>query len=200
MKSILSLLRGANIQVVDNKVALSDLDRVIEIIAAKQVGTIYHFTPVGQLVNMAKHHFQLYSNRKADKSTPYEGMGAYSFTRNPRLKFNAGDSEEDKWTTFDCNARIVVDGDKLSSKYQVFPYSDLNNPNSNKGPARTERGGESEETVIVEDGEKLDLKKFIIRVDIYDDPKIPNYNAKWIPQATKALDSLGIPWKMVNKF
>ena len=157
--------------------------------------------PVGDLAYLAKGGFNFFSNR---------GSGSYnqkhiSLTRNPRLKFNAGESAEDGYKDFYCNARIVIDGDKLATKYSVFPYADLETTKRNKPEkghnAEFKPYGEFEEVVLMPKGAgTINLKSCIKRVDIYDDPTIPNYMEKYLKSALKALDAQGIPYKMVTKF
>jgi GNAT superfamily N-acetyltransferase/ADP-ribose pyrophosphatase YjhB (NUDIX family) len=180
-----------------------DLTESSHVEAAKNYGDLYHMTPVGNLFYLAKENFKFYSSRKAGhglkgkekEDFPYEGKYFVSLTRDPRLLFNAGWSDEDK-TDFNCNARIVIDGAKLSQRHKVFPFSDLEDP-SKSGRVSL---NESEEAVLIPSGHTINLSAYVKRVDIYDDPSIPEYNKKWIPQATAELDKRGIPWKMVPKF
>lgn len=171
--------------------------------AGKNYGDLYHMTSVGQIWQLGEDNFEFYSYRPTAKDTPYAGRKHVSLTRNSRLQFNAGYSDEDR-QDFDSNARIVIDGSKLSNKYQVFPYADLEVTKEDRFKGKHEARGlnpEFEEVVLMPEGkEKLDMRPFIKRVDIYDDPKIPNYNAKYIPRAIKELERLGIPYQMVDKF
>jgi hypothetical protein len=170
---------------------------------AKSVGELYHMTLVGQILYMGHEDFVFYSNRLVSSGTAYEGQYFISTTRNPRLKFYGGESEEDNYARINCNARIVIDGDKLSEKYQVFPFADLESGSKRNAtrPLSTQ-GGEFEEAILIPKEMKnhLPMKPFIKRVDIYDDPTIPNYDAKYIPLAIEQLKKHGIPYKMVPKF
>jgi hypothetical protein len=160
------------------------------VLSAKQVGTLYHFTPVGQIVGIFKNG-ALFSERRVQYG-PYEGRKFLSFTRNPRLEFNAGYSNEDK-VGFNANARIVIDGTKLSNHNKVLPTTDLETEASHTGRE------EAEEAVILPEGmDSLNIKPYVLRVDLFNDPTVPNYNAKWMPEAIEVLKKAGIAYRVLD--
>lgn len=165
---------------------------------AKNVGTLYHMTSLEYLIGMGTKHFVFHSFRKTSPSSPYPDSYFISLTRNPRLQFQDEPSELDNGKVFSSNVRIVVDGNKLSEKHKVFPFSDLEVSPEDRG---SKKSGESEEVVLIPGGaDKINLKPFITRVDIYENPDIPNYNEKYLSAAIEGLKQNSIPYKMVPKF
>jgi hypothetical protein len=82
-----------------------------ELQEAKQVGTIYHFTSLPNLINILKENHL----RAGAKIRKY-----ISFTRDKNF-YKASDIRT-RWGV-DTEVRIVVDGDKLSNKYKIEPYN-----------------------------------------------------------------------------
>ena len=78
--------------------------RLIDLLReAKQVGTIYHYTRLGALQSILETN-KLISQRNY-----------ISFTRNKNLY---------PWNT---SVKLSFDGDKLSNKYKIQPFSDIDN-------------------------------------------------------------------------
>ena len=104
----------------------------INIVEAKQVGTLYHFTDLFGAWRILEDN-QL---KVGDKTGSFVANGGMfistaprthvSLTRNPRLIANAaaGASEDRPWGEI----RIALNGDKLSQKNHIEPYNDR--PNS----------------------------------------------------------------------
>ena len=85
-----------------------------ELQEAKQVGTIYHFASLPNLINILKEN-RLRASNKVQKYI--------SFTRDKNF-YKASDTRT-IWGV-DTEVRIVVDGDKLSTKYKIEPYNFFN--------------------------------------------------------------------------
>ena len=78
--------------------------RLIDLLKeAKQVGTIYHFTRLGALQSILETN-KLISQRNY-----------ISFTRNKN------------WYPWKTSVKLSFDGDKLSNKYKIQPFSDIDN-------------------------------------------------------------------------
>jgi len=114
----------------------------------KQVGVIYHFTSIYSL-------YQILSKHQPHLSTP---LNYISCTRNFNMK-----SKELKLEKQCC--RITLDGDKLSQKYKIKPHFDQKYPEP-----------EEREERIINDYKPIPLEKYIIRIDILENPPINIYN------------------------
>ena len=78
--------------------------RLIDLLKeAKQVGTIYHYTSLGALQSILETN-KLISQRNY-----------ISFTRNKN------------WWPWKTSIKLSFDGDKLSNKYKIQPFSDIDN-------------------------------------------------------------------------
>jgi hypothetical protein len=78
---------------------------------AKQVGSLYHFTRTGELIEILKSNIL----RASDM-----------WTTNDNLKpFNAFTRNKNGWDVggFSTDVRITIDGDKLSDKYKIQPFN-----------------------------------------------------------------------------
>lgn len=129
------------------------------ILESKQVGIIYHFTGIWNLYEMIKYND---FNLKTDKSY-------ISFTRNPVMF-----SSELRLSKAQC--RIMIDGDKLSNHYRVFPFID-------KIASVNRSHGESEERIVkysMWDNRKMidrvNIKDSILEITILDEPLFRNFN------------------------
>lgn len=97
--------------------------KLLDLVEAKQVGTLYHFTKFKGILGILKTN----SLKIGDDSTFKSGgnLGNISLTRDKNLSY---------WF---LPYRITLDGDKLSDNYKVTPHS------WSKGG----KGGESEESI-----------------------------------------------------
>ena len=109
---------------------------------SKQVGILYHFTT-------PYHLYYIIKEGKLKDTTNQHSLGAgnISMTRNP------------SYTVRDQAAvRLAFDGDKLSTRYKIRPFSDL-------GFERNGAAGESEEVVVAKE---IDIKPYLLSIDIDD--------------------------------
>lgn len=117
-----------------------------QILEGKQVGMIYHFTSIYNLYKIL-----------SEKEPSIRPIRTYiSCTRNWNMQ-----SRELKLEKQCC--RITLDGNKISHRYKIKPHFDFNYPDSE----------EREERILNSDG--IDLKKYVIRIDILNNPVLdPN--------------------------
>jgi hypothetical protein len=82
-----------------------------EIIEAKQVGTLYHWTTLKNLMGIIK------TNRL---NTGHSGHGEFDYISTTRSKDKTqfGIAEN-------SDVVLVLDGDKISNRYKIIPYHDL---------------------------------------------------------------------------
>jgi hypothetical protein len=113
----------------------------------KQVGDLYHFTDIDSLYYMIK------NNGKIELDNTFSSFAArdyFSFTRNPKLN-TLGEEK--------THVRIKLDGNKLSNKYKITPYSDSEYSRTSGQPEAEERIDSSKY------GGKIDLEPYI--KDVY---------------------------------
>jgi hypothetical protein len=113
----------------------------------KQVGDLYHFTDINSLYSMIK------DNKKIELDNDFSSFASkeyFSFTRNPKLN-TLGEEK--------THVRIKLDGDKLSNKYKITPYSDPEYSRTSGQPEAEERIDSSKYRG------KIDLEPYI--KDIY---------------------------------
>ena len=153
------------------------------LIEAKNIGTLYHFTNYKNLILIAENQFVLTSNIQ-----PY-----VSFTRNKDFKSSS----------IPMQVRLTIDGNSLSSKYRIQPYADVK--------AGYGRGteDESEERISLNKYPRgVDISKSLIEIQVispehlapYDDemgepPSLMNYYA-----LLNYVRKNGVPVKVVKKF
>lgn len=97
------------------------------IFESKQVGTLYHTTSLASLVSymVSRDILQASGMYEPNKITGKKDVIYFSRSRN---------LENIKWLTgSDVIATIVVDGDKLSENYHIFPYNDFADIENDKG-------------------------------------------------------------------
>jgi len=104
----------------------------------KQVGILYHFTTLNNLINIANENFMLKASTR--NNYPENFKKFVSFTRDKNL-FTPGENE--------TLVRIVIDGSKLSNNYKIVPYSDLHW--KNKLSHRERNLSQSEEIITKEE-------------------------------------------------
>ncbi len=123
--------------------------------AAKQVGILYHFTTPEYLIRIAEDGWVLRTVNREQ----------ISFTRKHDLEFspdtNTWDTELEDWTgnyePVRAICRITVDGDKLSHKYSITPFSD---------GGVFDRGGNSGEFEEIIRKTDVDISDCILSVDV----------------------------------
>ncbi len=118
--------------------------KLINLLEAKQVGIIYHFTSMNSL-------FRILSTNKMKSN-----LGHISFTRNYRLGYD------------NAEVRIVFDGNKMSNKFKFQPYMH-GNPFYDDDPVQLRKmyGDEWEETIMK--SSISGVLKYVKKIDILDE-------------------------------
>lgn len=121
----------------------------------KQVGIIYHFTKLANLEMMLKYNFLMVSRNNH-----------FSTTRKYNLPtHNKGDVTLSRG----YNVRIQIDGNRLSEKYKIKPLRGATHPTNDifqNNVSRVPYWYEENEEVILNIEDGLELKNFILGVDI----------------------------------
>jgi len=129
----------------------------------KQVGILYHYTTFMSVLQILKDD-KLKAGETSD-STLKNRLYAVSFTRNKKFHEHTGRSVSFKESAFGNapQVRITFDGNKLSDKYKINPWSQ-------QGPfSKNKKGYESEERIVKSEPFFIPVKKYIISVDIIID-------------------------------
>ena len=141
---------------------------------AKQVGVIYHYTTFENGLKILQSN-ELKGADAAD-STHANLVYAVSFTRDKRFHNNHN-------VGFDVGSfgqrpqvRFSVDGDKLSNKFKVQPYSQQGVFSKDK------KSFESEERVISNKPFSIPIIPYIKSVDILIEYKKPDRNSDWMEE------------------
>lgn len=169
-----------------------------EIIEAKQVGTLYHFTSYLNALKIIEGGFIL---------KPYaigSGMDInkyISLTRSKNLNDNTNSV-----LTVSKNVRFAIDGNILSSKYKIEPHAD-----TKSGYGRTTQD-ESEERILATNyGGKVDIKNALQSIEIQKPVIAPNseedeemgYTPPFLSHYMDLINYLktnNIPYKIVDKY
>lgn len=85
----------------------------------KQVGTIYHYTNLKNCISILKFN-QMLSNQVLFKHQDGNRYDVISFTRNK----NFHKAPYGRTIGADVECRLTIDGDRLSDKYKLRPYSE----------------------------------------------------------------------------
>lgn len=124
---------------------------------AKQVGKIYHFTSYKNMIEIIRGGFHLKSGFMKMGPNYTSDREYVSFTRNKSFKSDS----------VYVQVRITIDGDKLSNKYKIEPYSDLKG-----GYGRSHNNDESEERVKIDIRKYpngIDIRSYILSIDLKSD-------------------------------
>jgi hypothetical protein len=145
------------------------VDLLKEITEAKQVGNLYHFTPLSNLKKILENRV-LFTNEDNQVST----------TRHADMNLEPlyGSNKRGMLNNL---ARIMLDGDKISTKYKIrpFSYSSLGKE-LNLG----------EEQIVV-NGDRFPFIPYLKRIDIFIDKK-----DKVNPKILELLDKANIPYEI----
>jgi hypothetical protein len=138
---------------------------------SKQVGTIYHYTTFEAGLKILQSN-QLKSGEAAD-STKQTPVFAISFTRDKRFHDNHVVGFDESSFGYTPQLRFTIDGNKLSNRFSVQPYS--------QGGAfsKDRKGFEAEERVISDKPFTIPLSDYLISVDMlveYKKPKKRDYD------------------------
>lgn len=139
---------------------------------AKQVGTIYHYTTFEAGLKILQSN-QLKSGESAD-STIAKPIFAISFTRDKRFHNNhtVGFGESSFGNI--PQVRFTIDGNKLSNKFKIGPYSQQGAFSKNR------KGFEAEERVISDKPFTIPISKYLISVDLLIEYKKPSNKYDYI--------------------
>ena len=125
----------------------------MKLIERKQVGTLYHFTYLNNLVEILK------SNElRSGSAEPFKGKHTnyISFTRSRNFE-----NEVD----FGSECKIVIDGDKLSDKYHIEPFNYYSG-RQNFG-SYSPKDYEKEERIWLVNADKIpNISIYVNRIDI----------------------------------
>jgi hypothetical protein len=134
--------------------------KLIDIInESKQVGTLYHFTRIRNLLPILKSGVLKPSGAREEKNS------FISFSRDKALGATLGSDR--------TKVRIQVNGDKLSTKYKIFPYAqtkpetDYDEENWVEPFSRNTQSSESEQVVPSRKyGGSINILPYIEKIDI----------------------------------
>lgn len=160
---------------------------VEELSEGKQVGTLYHFTNYANMIKIIESKFVLTTN--LIEIQPY-----VSFTRNKAMNPDS----------ISTDARITVDGNGLSNRYQIMPHAD-----TKAGYGRTSVDESEERISLIKYPKGVDISKYITSIDI----KKPNYQADYDDEESygppsllayekliKTLKDKNIKYNLVDKY
>lgn len=125
---------------------------------AKQVGIIYHYTTFEAGLKILKLN-QLKSSEAAD-STNAKPVFAVSFTRDKRFHDNHVVGFDESSIGNKPQLRFTIDGNKLSNKFKVQPYSQGGAFSKNR------KGFEAEERVVSNKPFTISLSDYLMSVDV----------------------------------
>jgi len=120
---------------------------------AKQAGILYHYTLHSYLIDVIQDNLLLARSTTA-KDNLNKSIKAISLTRDSKF-------ESKPRKIMGLESRIVLDGDKLSTKYKISPYSEpeYRNPESSESEERIIFTNDSSEGIS-------NLDKYVISYDI----------------------------------
>jgi hypothetical protein len=134
---------------------------------AKQVGDIYHYTVVQPEIDLNLLSKILKSGKLKPSNRRLEKLGLISFSRDRALGHTLGSSR--------LKARITIDGDKLSNKYKIVPYAQLepeteyDKENWVAPFSRSTQDSESELVIPAKKyGGSIDILPYIKKIDVLD--------------------------------
>jgi hypothetical protein len=133
---------------------------------AKQVGIIYHYTTFNSGLKILQSN-QLKSGEAAD-STNAKPVFAISFTRDKRFHDNHVVGFEESSFGNKPQLRFTIDGNKLSNRYSIQPYSQQG------AFSKDRKGFEAEERVISDKIFTIPLSDYLISVDLLIEYKKPS--------------------------
>jgi hypothetical protein len=143
-----------------------DQVRINNLQEGKQVGTIYHYTTFEAGLKILESN-KLKSGEAAD-STKSNPVFAISFTRDKRFHDNHVVGFDESSVGNKPQLRFTIDGNKLSNRYNVQPYSQQG------AFSKDRKGFESEERVISDKMFTIPLSDYLISVDLLIEYKKPS--------------------------
>lgn len=146
------------------------IDILKEITEGKQLGTLYHYTEIEYMVRI------LSDNMLKGKYKDKQDMFIISFTRNQIFT-----SQPRQLGGKNLNSRLVIDGNKLSNKYKLFPYAGYG--------FRRNVDKEQEERLYMKDEYLNNIDAYVIYYDFFLE-KILDRTYYKIPSLIKYLEFL----------
>jgi hypothetical protein len=163
------------------------------ILEAKQVGNLYHFTPIKPCIDILKSQYiqpndenQISTTRYANSDTGFISHGDDNII-----------------------CRIMLDGNKISTKYKIrgFVHSadvdtsygdDKNLDYENREDFLKRKGakGKYAEEGIETKGERFYLLSYVKRIDIFVEKEPNKKEQKYLETLKKLLDKMNIPYKI----
>ena len=148
--------------------------RLKNLLESKQVGIIYHYTTFNSGLKILQSN-QLKSSDAAD-STNAKPVFAISFTRDKRFHDNHVVGFEESSFGNTPQLRLTLDGNKLSNRFKVQPYSQGGVFDKGK------KSFEAEERIISDKPFTIPLSDYLISVDVLFEYKKPNKNSDWMDE------------------
>jgi hypothetical protein len=175
-----------------NPLKLTNLLKEV-LLEAKQVGNLYHFTPINYCIDILKSQYikpnyenQVSTTRYADSDIGFISHGE---------------------TNVMC--RIMLDGNKISNKFKIkgFVHSsdidtsygdDENLDYENKKDFLKRKGakGKYAEEAIETKGERFYLLPYIKRIDVFIEKELNKKQQKYLETLKSLLDKINIPYKI----
>lgn len=137
------------------------VDLFMESIYGGRMGPLYHWTSFANLYKILKENYLKGSNRTVRddvKTIDRKYEYGVSLTRDKRFHSNLG-------KYYPTEVCMVIDGDKLSNNYKLFPYNDFFE-GPDKPTYKSAKESDEMETRTTKSIEKI--KKYIVRVELYD--------------------------------
>lgn len=170
------------------------IDLLKEILSeAKQVGNLYHFTLINYCIDILKSQYIAPNDEKQISTTRYANSDTEFISH--------GD------TNIMC--RIMLDGDKISTKYKIrgfvhpddidISYGDdkeLDYQERSGFLKRKGAKGKYAEEAIETKGEKFYLLPYVKRIDIFVEKEPNKKQQKYIETLTKLLDKMNILYEI----
>jgi hypothetical protein len=146
---------------------LLNLLKEIYLNEAKQVGDLYHFTPLSNVAKILKSQYMIPNDEKQVSATRWADMSTAGF--------------QDMQTK--PVARFMFDGNKLSNKYQIRPFS------YGDGATEHDEFEKLGEEQIVVNGRNFYFMPYLKRIDIFVQKGTPD-----LSKSTSILDKLNVPY------
>jgi hypothetical protein len=146
------------------------IDILKEITEAKQVGNLYHFTPLKNIIPMLDSQVLIPNMEGQISTTRRPDMDISGF-----MKMQMGKSN---------TARLMLDGDKISTKYKIRPFVYFDD-------YEYEDGEDLGEEQIIINKKNFYFLPYLKRIDIFITKKEKN-----IDKITMLLDKMDIPYKI----
>ena len=179
---------------------LRELRQMVE---AKQVGTIYHFTRPETIEHLADDDWQ--KERGGKGAWHMVGLnGHISATRNHQLSQQVPNKRHDFNLSNGYSARIVLDGDKISEKHRIKPVAGLTDNTANifdhRNTHRVPRSsGEHEEVIDTKGTDFFHVKPYIKQIDfVHNGHEKGHMDDERYAKIAKTLDAHGIKHNLVR--